>query len=109
MKVGLNWARLRDDIGCACAVSSMNWAGLTLVFLIYGFWAGRQSPIFEVWAAPAATKTIPEGGGLRPPPSGMVFGAARAAQTPSVKNPSVGKIKGESGPCFFGRFSALQG
>ncbi len=30
------------------------------------------------------TKTIPEGGGLRPPPSGMVFGAAGTAQTPNI-------------------------
>ncbi len=31
------------------------------------------------WAAPAAPKTMPKGRGLRPPPSGMVFGAAGAA------------------------------
>ncbi len=29
-------------------------------------------------------KTIPEGGGLRPPPFGMVVGAAGAAQTPKL-------------------------
>jgi hypothetical protein len=54
----------------------------TLGFLIHGFWAGLRSYIFEVWAAPAALKTIPTGGGRSPPPSGMVLGAAGAAQTP---------------------------
>ena len=60
----------------------------------------RKSSILEVWAAPATPKTIPEGGGLRPPPSGMVFGAAGSAQIPKIddlrpalkpciKNPSV--------------------
>ena len=51
-------------------------------FLIHGFWAGRESPILGVSSAPAVQKTIPEGGGRRPPPVGMVFGAAGAAQTP---------------------------
>ena len=51
-------------------------------FLIHGFWAGRESWIFEVWAAPAAPQTIPEGGGRSLPPFGMVFGAAGAARTP---------------------------
>ncbi len=49
-----------------------------LGFLMHGFWAGRKSSILGVWLAPAAPKTIPEGGGLRPPPFGMVFGAAEA-------------------------------
>ncbi len=57
--------------------------GATLGFLIHSFWAGWESPIFGVWAAPADPKTIPEGWGLRPPPYGMVFGAAGAAQTPT--------------------------
>ncbi len=73
---------------------------LTLGFLLHGFWAGRRSVIFGVWAAPAAPKTIPEGGGLRPPPFGMLLGAAavartlkiddfRPAQKPCIKSPSV--------------------
>jgi hypothetical protein len=56
----------------------------TLEFLIYDSWAGRESLIFGVWAASASPKTIPEGGGRSPPPSGMVFGAAGAAQTPQI-------------------------
>ena len=36
------------------------------MFLIHGVWAGRDSPIWGVWTAPAAFKTIPQGGGLRP-------------------------------------------
>ncbi len=39
----------------------------TLGFLIHGFWAGRKSLIFGVWAAPAAPEPNPKGGGLRPP------------------------------------------
>ncbi len=39
----------------------------TLGFLIHDFWAGRKSSIFGVWAAPAAPKTMPKCGGLRPP------------------------------------------
>ena len=35
----------------------------TVGFFIHGFGAGRESPVLEVWAAPAAPKTIPEGGG----------------------------------------------
>ncbi len=45
--------------------------------------AGNRS-LLGVWAAPAAPKTIPEGGGLRPPPSAVVLGAAGAAQTPKI-------------------------
>ncbi len=76
----------------------------TLGFLIHGVWAGRKSSIFGVWAAPAAPKTIPKGGGLRPPPFGMVFGASGAAQTPNIddsrpaqkpciKNPTVKSVQ----------------
>jgi hypothetical protein len=53
----------------------------TLVFVIHDFGAGRQSSILGVWAAPAAPKTIPEGGGLRPPPFGLVVEAAGAAHS----------------------------
>ncbi len=56
----------------------------TLGFLIHGFWAGRKSQIFAVWAVLAAPKTIPKGGGARPPPSGIVFGASGAAQTRKI-------------------------
>jgi hypothetical protein len=49
-----------------------------------GFWAGRASSISGIWAAPAAPKTMPKGGELRPPPFGMVLGAAGAAQTPEI-------------------------
>ncbi len=48
------------------------------------FGAGRKSSILGVWAAVAAPNTIPEGEGLRPPPFGMVWGAAGAAQTPKI-------------------------
>ncbi len=34
---------------------------ITLGFLIHGFWDGRESSMLEVWAAPAAPKTIPKG------------------------------------------------
>jgi hypothetical protein len=54
----------------------------TLGGLIHGFCAGRKSSIFYVWAAPATPKNIPGGGGLHPPPFGMVLGVAGAAQTP---------------------------
>jgi hypothetical protein len=47
------------------------------------FWPGNF--VLLVRVAPAAPNTIPEGGGgLRPPPSGMVFGATGAAQTPNI-------------------------
>ncbi len=39
----------------------------TLGFLKHGFWAGRKSPTCVVWVASAAPKTMPKGGGLRPP------------------------------------------
>jgi hypothetical protein len=69
--------------------------GGTLGFSFHGFWAGRESLIFGVWAAPAAPKTIPKGGGLRPPPSGMVLGAAGAAQTPKIDD-----IRPAQTPCI---------
>ncbi len=47
--------------------------------MVFGPAGNRR--FFGVWAAPAAPKTIPEGGGRSPPPFGMVFGAAAAAQT----------------------------
>ncbi len=50
----------------------------TLGFLIHGSGAGRKSSILGVWEAPAAPKTMPEGGGG--------FGAAGAAQTPKIKD-----------------------
>ena len=56
----------------------------TLGFLIHGFGAGRQSTILGVWAAPAAQKTIPKGGGLRPPLLGSVFGSPGAVQIPNI-------------------------
>ncbi len=68
------------------------------------FWPGRGSHIFGLWAAPVASTTIPEGAGLRPPPFGIVFGAAGAAQIfkigdfrpapkPCIKHSSVVKLK----------------
>ena len=56
----------------------------TWVFNTWFFGAGKKSPICVVWAAPAAPKPISKGGGRSPPPSGMVFGAAGAAQTPKI-------------------------
>ncbi len=44
---------------------------LTLGFLIHVFWAGWKSPIFQIWAAPAAPQTIPAG----------------VAQTPKIEDP----------------------
>ncbi len=58
----------------------------TLGFLIHGFWAGQKSSILGVWAALAAPKTIPKGGGLRPLPFGMVCWAAGAAHTPKIED-----------------------
>jgi hypothetical protein len=37
-----------------------------------------------VWATPAAPKNVPKRGGMRPPPFGMVVGAAGASQTPKI-------------------------
>jgi hypothetical protein len=34
----------------------------TLGFVMHGFWAGKQSSILGVWAAPAAPKAIPKSG-----------------------------------------------
>ncbi len=67
---------------------------ITLGFLIHGFWAGRESSISGVWAASAAPKTIPKGGGV-------AAGAAqtpkindlRPAQKPCITNPSVDSIR----------------
>jgi hypothetical protein len=56
----------------------------TLGFYNSWFSAGRRSLTSWVWAAPAAPKTIAKGGELRPPPFGIVFWAAGAAQTPKV-------------------------
>jgi hypothetical protein len=67
----------------------------------------QKSSMCGVWAAPGAPETIPKGGGLRPPPFGMVSEATGAAQTskidvcrptqkPYIKNPSV--RTGASGP-----------
>ncbi len=39
----------------------------TLGFLVHAFWAGRESLIFGVWAAPGAREAIRKCGGLRPP------------------------------------------
>ena len=39
---------------------------ITLEFFIHEFGTGGKSPIWEVWAAPAAPKTTPEGGGVAP-------------------------------------------
>ncbi len=47
------------------------------------FSAGRKSRIFGVWAAPAAPQTIPKGGGLRPPPSGLLLGGRRGRPNPN--------------------------
>ncbi len=37
-----------------------------------------------LWAASEAPQIIPDGGGRSPPPSGLVLGAARAAQTAKI-------------------------
>ncbi len=60
---------------------------LRLDFKYVVFGAVRKSLIFGVWAAPAAPKTKPVGGSLRPPPFGLVFGTAGAAQTPKIGDP----------------------
>ncbi len=62
---------------------SQNGYGYTWVFNTW-FEASRKSPIFGVWAAPAPQKNLPKGGGRRPPPFGMVCGAAGTAQTPKI-------------------------
>ncbi len=62
---------------------------------MHGFWAGRTSSVFGVWAAAAAPKTRPKGGGLRPPTFGMVCGAAGAVQTPKV-----GDFRPAQKPCI---------
>ncbi len=43
---------------------------------------GRKSSNFVVWAATAAPKAIPEGGGRSPPPSGMVCWGRRGRPDP---------------------------
>ncbi len=50
--------------------------------MVFGPAGNRQ--FVGVEAAPAAPKIMPEGGGLRPPPSGIVFGAGGAATTPKI-------------------------
>ena len=94
--------------------------GGTLGFSFHGFWAGRESLIFGVSAAPA---TVPESGGRSPPPSGIVVGAAGAAQIPKIedsrpdqkpciKNPSVPPghfryVSRPGGMCVSGRTPSL--
>ncbi len=57
------------------------------------FFKDRKSVILEVWAAPGAPETLPQGGGLSPPPSGMF-----------KKNNSPGPK-----PCKFIRFGDIHG
>ncbi len=63
-------------------------------------WPGFLECMFEVWPAPGPRESLQKCGGFRPRPSGMVFGAAGAAQTqkiddcrpaqkPCIKSPSV--------------------
>ncbi len=73
----------------------------SLSWVLNSWFLGRPEIVdFGGLGGPAALKTIPEGRGLRPPPFGMVFGAAGAVQThkilkfrpaqePCIKNSSV--------------------
>ncbi len=49
------------------------------------FW-GRESSVLGVWVAPAAPKTMSEGGGRSPPHFEIVFGAAGAVKTPKFED-----------------------
>jgi hypothetical protein len=51
------------------------------VFLMHGFWTGRNSHIFGIWAAP---ENIPEGGGASPPTFYSVLQARRGHRPPGV-------------------------
>ncbi len=70
---------------------------LTLGFLIHGFWIDRESPIWGVWAAPAAPKALSNGGARIAPSFLEGFGAAQttqinafwSARKPCTKNASV--------------------
>ncbi len=50
----------------------------------HGFGADRQSSMLGLRAGPAAQKPLQKVGCEVPPPPGMVFGAAGAAQTPNI-------------------------
>jgi hypothetical protein len=39
----------------------------TLGIVLHGFWAGRKSPMFGVWAAPAAQQKHYKRSGAKPP------------------------------------------
>jgi hypothetical protein len=75
----------------------------------WGFLYTVFGPASNLLGASAAPKTIPKGGGRSPPPSGMVFGAAGASQTPKIddfrpaqkpciKNPSLNQNCRSDGP-----------
>ena len=66
-----SWARVKLEFG----IRPLSPGHPTPGFLIHGFLIVRKMSMFGVWAAPAAPTTIP----------GMVFGAARAAQTPKCQ------------------------
>ncbi len=84
-------------------VASFPKSDLHLVVLVHDFGAGRKSLIFGVWAAPAAGKTNPEGGGHRPPPFGILFGPPGP---PTPPNPPTlwfcrhGFLAGRKSPIF---------
>jgi hypothetical protein len=56
----------------------------TLRFLIHGLGPAGNRLCLGSERPRRPQKTIPEGGGLRPPPFGMVCGAVRASQTPKI-------------------------
>ncbi len=48
------------------------------------FWSIKNRRYLVSGRPRGAPETIPKGGGLRPPPLGMVSGAPGAAQTPTI-------------------------
>jgi hypothetical protein len=51
------------------------------IWVMHGCLVNRRMSTFGLWEAPAAPKTLPNGGELCPPQFGMVFGVA---QTPKI-------------------------
>ncbi len=62
-------------------------------FISRGFWAGRKSAIFGVWAAPGGRETFPKGGGLRPPTFWRVYRLPEPPRPPKSMIP--GQENGE--------------
>ncbi len=68
----------------AHAFSQARWPLHTKVFEVWFLGRPELNYFLGVWAARAAGKNIPNGGARSAPPFGMVFPAAKVAQTSKV-------------------------